>query len=113
MLTYISILHSINVSGQKKIKMEELKKKRGIGTEYKLKGGREIIIRLLADGFPVNFFEKSESIPDRKIQFIPALLLGAAGHLVSTGVSENEIIDIPKTLEERLERLMELYDRTV
>lgn len=92
---------------------EELKIKAGIGTEYKLKGGREIIIRLLADGFPVNFFESSESIPDQKIQFIPALLLGAAGHLVSAGICEPLIHEIPSALEDRIESLMALYDKTI
>jgi len=92
---------------------EELKIKVGIGTEYKLKGGREIIIRLLADGFPVNFFESSESIPDQKIQFIPALLLGAAGHLVSTGIYEPLIHEISSALEDRIESLMALYDKTI
>ncbi|MBA7660339.1 hypothetical protein ES703_68341 [subsurface metagenome] len=92
---------------------EELKIKADIGTEYKLKGGREIIIRLLANGFPVNFFENSESIPDQKIQFIPALLLGAAGHLVSTGICEPLIHEIPSALEDRIEKLMSLHDKTI
>jgi S-adenosylhomocysteine hydrolase len=91
---------------------EKLKIKAGIGTEYKLKGGREIIILLLADGFPVNFFGGSQSIPDKKIQFIPALLLGAAGHLVSTGIREPLIHEIPSALEDRIENLMALYDKT-
>ncbi|MCK4478778.1 hypothetical protein KAU88_09695 [Candidatus Bathyarchaeota archaeon] len=92
---------------------EKLKIKAGIGTEYKLKGGREIIIRLLANGFPVNFFENAQSIPDQKIQFILALLLGAAGHLVSTGICEPLIHEIPSALEDRIERLMSLHDKTI
>lgn len=89
---------------------ERIGTKKGVGTEYRLKGGRRVTLRLLADGFPVNFFEGSESIPDLEIQFIPALLLSSAAHLVSLPVKEQKIIPIPEELEKQLEDQMMLYD---
>lgn len=91
---------------------QRIKSVRGSGTEYRLKGGKQVTIRLLADGFPVNFFENSESIPDREIQFIPALLISAAAYLVNNKISEHKIIPIPESLEKQLEELISLYDET-
>ncbi|MBN1840726.1 MAG: hypothetical protein JW883_00380 [Deltaproteobacteria bacterium] len=83
---------------------------RGIGTEYRLKGRQGIDIRLLADGFPVNFFEKSESIPDKQIQFIMALLLSAAGHMITENITDPKIVEIPKELEDTLQHVMNLHE---
>lgn len=95
------------------IKIADKKKvRRGIGTEYKLKGGRRIIIRLLANGFPVNFFEGSESVPDKQIQFIPALLLATAGYLVKSQINKRKIIDIPEEIQNDVAKLMNLYDES-
>ena len=89
---------------------EQVSRRRGIGIEYRLKGGREVLIRLLADGFPVNFFESSESIPDKQIQFIPALLLAATGYLVKNNEERPDIIEIPTELEDKIEELIQQYD---
>lgn len=91
---------------------DKIKVRRGIGTEYKLKGGRRIIIRLLANGFPVNFFEGSESIPDKQIQFIPALLLASAGYLVTKQINERKIIDIPEEIQNNIVKLMNLHEES-
>lgn len=53
-------------------------KKGRIGTQYKLKNGRNIL--LLANGFPVNFFS-SESVPDKVIDIILTLMFRAAALL--------------------------------
>jgi adenosylhomocysteinase len=51
-----------------------------IGYTYKIGSDRREI-HLLADGFPVNFFD-NESIPDEQIQFIPALMAASAIELL-------------------------------
>jgi len=89
---------------------DQPKRINGIGTEYKLKGGRGITIRLLADGFPVNFFGNSESIPDLEIQFIPGLLLSAAAYLIDRKIEKISIIPIPEELEATLTKSIELND---
>jgi S-adenosylhomocysteine hydrolase len=88
-----------------------INKVRGIGAEYQLKGGKQITIRLLADGFPVNFFESSESIPDKEIQFIPALLLAAAAYLDQVN-NKPGIIGIPDSIQDNIKRLMDLHDES-
>jgi adenosylhomocysteinase len=87
--------------------VDQAKIKSGVGTEYKLKGGRRITIRLLANGFPINFFEDSQSVPDKQIQFIYAVLLGSAATLVKNQISEAKIIDIPKELQDTINHFME------
>jgi len=47
-----------------------------VGVEYELTHNRNRVL-LLADGYPINFFD-SESIPDEEIQFVPTLLLEGA-----------------------------------
>lgn len=76
---------------------------RRFGSEYRLRVGHKPMIRLLADGFPVNFF--GESVPDQQIQFIPALLLSSACYL-ATAELQKEIVPVPDALQEEIEKLM-------
>lgn len=48
----------------------------GIGVKYLLLNSRNHVT-LLANGYPVNFFD-SESVPDKEIQFIPTILFESA-----------------------------------
>ncbi len=52
----------------------------GIGTRYTLVKDNKVVT-LLADGFPVNFFA-GESVPDKAIAFIIALLFKSAEYLI-------------------------------
>lgn len=52
----------------------------GIGVKYHLTTGNTVT--LLADGFPVNFFD-SESVPDKAIEFIPTILFESAKFLIN------------------------------
>lgn len=87
----------------------KLFRRRGIGIDYVLKGRRRIVIHLLADGFPINFYELSESVPDMDIQFIYALLLSASGFLITGSHASNGIVTIPDEIQTRIEELMALY----
>ncbi len=91
---------------------QRIKHVRGSGTEYRLKGGKRITIRLLADGFPINFYDAAESIPDQEIQFIPALMLLASVHLIQNNIRHCEIMAIPELLENELKEIVSLYDET-
>lgn len=64
----------------------------GIGTRYTLIKEQKVVT-LLADGFPVNFFA-GESVPDKAIAFIIALLFKSAEFLVDNINLPNEIISM-------------------
>ncbi|MFQ5454866.1 MAG: hypothetical protein ACE5EA_01525 [Nitrospirota bacterium] len=73
----------------------------GIGVRYTLHNDRNIT--LLADGLPVNFFI-GESVPDKKIAFILALLFKSAEFVISNHENlDNGIIDMKK--DEKLNNL--------
>lgn len=64
----------------------------GIGKRYLLTNKNHI--NLLADGYPINFF-MGESVPDNQIQFIIALLFGAAYYGIKNKEQlKPEIIDM-------------------
>ncbi|MFP5262392.1 MAG: NAD(P)-dependent oxidoreductase [Blastocatellia bacterium] len=75
----------------------------GFGTKYHLINGRDITI--LANGFPVNFHGKAESVPDKELQFIYGLLLDSAVYLVKTPDLPVGIIDVPNENQEHIEEL--------
>ncbi len=81
--------------------LKEIKTATEIGTEYQMPEGNKIL--LLADGYPVNFYGGSESIPDGIMDVILTELFLCAKKLVnedsSPGIYENEVID-EKTLAE-------------
>jgi S-adenosylhomocysteine hydrolase len=70
----------------------------GIGTRYELQTGNNVT--LLADGYPINFFD-SESVPDKAIDFIPALLYKSAEFIVDKQIAgsviPNDIINTNNT----------------
>jgi len=73
----------------------------GVGRKYKLHTGYTIY--LLANGFPVNFFDpESQSVPDLEIQFIPTLLFNAAIYLLEKRIGENGIFSIPEDIQKDL-----------
>jgi S-adenosylhomocysteine hydrolase len=61
------------------IDKDEIENVPGIGVRYKLPNDNRIT--LIADGYPVNFFD-GESVPDKAIEFIPTILLESAKFLV-------------------------------
>ncbi|MBI4679867.1 MAG: hypothetical protein HY753_01305 [Nitrospirae bacterium] len=64
----------------------------GIGKRFEL--NNENILTLVADGYPINFFN-SESVPDRSIEFIPTLLFKSAEFIVDNIANlEHGIINI-------------------
>lgn len=79
------------------IKQDSKKNLPGIGVRYTLQNDNSII--LLADGYPVNFF-LGESVPDRAIAFIFALLFKSAEFIVDNQAKiSNGIVDINKVEE--------------
>jgi len=64
---------------QSLIDMEKTVNLPGIGVKYQLTTGSSVT--LLADGYPINFFD-SESVPDKAIEFIPTVLFGSAMFLI-------------------------------
>lgn len=79
---------------QDRVKMDN-----SIGYTYKIGSDRREL-HLLADGFPINFFE-NESIPDEQIQFIPALMAVSAIELLQHKY-EPGIHDVPKELQNKI-----------
>lgn len=74
-----------------------------VGSKYHLVTGRDLTI--LADGYPVNFHGKAESVPDRELQFIYGLLFGNAVHVrQSTGLKAG-IVYVPDDMQKRIEEL--------
>lgn len=75
--------------------LKETKTATEIGTEYQMPEGNKIL--LLADGYPVNFYGSSESIPDKIIDVILTELFLCAKKLVSEpfspGIYETGVID--------------------
>jgi S-adenosylhomocysteine hydrolase len=64
----------------------------GLGVRYKLRNNNEVT--LVANGYPVNFF-LGESVPDREIAFILALLYKSAELVVrNTGKLDKKIIEL-------------------
>ena len=78
---------------------DRMKMENSIGYTYKI-GRDRCEIHLLADGFPVNFFE-NESIPDEQIQFILALMAASAIELLENKY-EPGIHDISKELQNKI-----------
>lgn len=74
----------------------------GFGTEVVLTN--DSCITLLANGFPVNFFDDSESVTDSAIQFIPALILGCAGFLTQR-VLPPIVHPVPLRLQREIEEV--------
>ncbi|MBI5676843.1 MAG: hypothetical protein HZC48_13670 [Nitrospirae bacterium] len=71
--------------------------KKGFGIRYRTTLGKDIW--LLANGYPVNFFD-AESVPDKDIQFVPALLFKAAALLFDKKYSEkSKVHNIPGKLQ--------------
>ncbi len=74
--------------------------KKGFGIKYKTTLGKDIW--LLANGYPVNFFD-SESVPDKDIQFVPALLFKAAALLFDKKYSVKlKVHIIPARLQDEI-----------
>ena len=75
--------------------LKETKIATKIGTDYQMPEGNKIL--LLAEGYPVNFYGGSESIPDGIMDVILTELFLCAKKLVngnfSPGIYENEVID--------------------
>jgi adenosylhomocysteinase len=69
-----------------------------IGARYELITNN--VVTLLADGYPINFFE-GESVPDLEIGFIPTLLFECA-KLIAKNTLPNGIIEVPKALQEEI-----------
>jgi len=64
----------------------------------------EFSFALLANGFPVNFFDTSESVPDTMIQFIPAIMLAGAAYLAQRSLPAG-IHDVPSKLQDQIDRI--------
>lgn len=80
----------------------------GIGIQYEISGKR---IMLVADGYPINFFN-SESVPDKKIEFIPTLLFESARFLIENrGKLDKGIIEHQKNkdLNKIFEAIAKVY----
>jgi hypothetical protein len=73
---------------------------RGFGTELHLINGFDILS--LANGFPVNFFDTSESVANSMIQFIPALLLASAGYVAQHELPP-ALHPVPRAIQESIE----------
>ena len=73
----------------------------GFGTIYHLINGRKIT--LLANGFPVNFFN-AESVPDYEIEFIYGLLFMSAVHLISEDNLIPGILEVPNSIQNDIEK---------
>jgi len=88
----------------------------GIGKKYEIISTGNAIT-LLADGYPVNFFD-SESVPDKAIEFIPTILFESAKFLVrNRDQLPNDIIEFeekksdPEKLRMKKKELIELQDK--
>jgi S-adenosylhomocysteine hydrolase len=77
---------------------------RGFGTKYHLNTGKDVI--LVANGYPVNFFD-SESVPDKEIQFIPTLLFCSAMLLCNpqAPLRRGTIHPVPDKLQKDIEQV--------
>lgn len=81
------------------LRQDRVKMENSIGYTYEIGSDRREI-HLLADGFPVNFFE-NESIPDEQIQFILALMAASAIELLQNEY-EPGIHDISNELQNKI-----------
>ncbi|MCL4477406.1 MAG: hypothetical protein M1508_14490 [Nitrospirae bacterium] len=70
----------------------------GVGAKYELLTNNIVI--LLADGYPINFFE-GESVPDIEIGFIPTLLFESAKLVVTESLGPG-IVEVPTDLQEKI-----------
>lgn len=73
----------------------------GLGLKYHLTIGGKTIL-LLAEGYPVNFYD-SESVGDNEIQFVPTLLFEAARLLCEGKFMGPKIYDISRKLQQEIE----------
>ncbi len=75
--------------------LKDTKRSTDIGTEYQMPEGNKIL--LLADGYPVNFYGGSESVPDKIMDVILTELFLCAKKLVtedfSPGIYETGLVD--------------------
>ena len=74
-----------------------------VGSKYHLVNGRDLTI--LADGYPVNFHGKAESVPDKELQFIYGLLFGCAVHVRKSPGLKPGIVYVPDDMQRRIEEL--------
>ncbi|MDQ7786736.1 MAG: NAD(P)-dependent oxidoreductase [Thermodesulfovibrionales bacterium] len=88
----------------------------GIGVKYEIISSGNAVT-LLADGYPVNFFD-SESVPDKAIEFIPTILFESAKFLVRNSkllpkdiVEFRERKDDSEQLQHKKKELIELQDK--